>query len=44
MISMKTIDPKGNPWNKNLVEFKPNEGEINTDEGQYRYNEKMIIL
>lgn len=42
-LRMTVADPKGMPWNTNLVDLYPNEGKIDTDVDAYRRNEKNIV-
>ena len=43
-IVMKVADPNGPKWNKNVIDIFPNEGEIDTNEGSYRFNEKNDLI
>ena len=36
---MKVADPEGEPWNKNIIDIYPNEGEIEMDLDEYRTSE-----
>jgi len=36
---MKVADPEGEPWNKNIIDIYPNEGEVDSDLDEYRTSE-----
>ena len=43
-IVMKVADPEGAPWNSEIIEIFPNEGEIDTDVSNYRSIEKNSAI
>ena len=42
-IVMKVADPDGEPWNTNVIEIFPNDGEIDENLDNYRNSERMDL-